>query len=374
MAARKKADTGQIKSTDDVNDVKKIDFMIRQRLARMSTLRQVKVVAVHLPKDDKPDGGTHGQVEKSGTLDVQPLVSMTDGAGKSTPHGVIYGIPYHRHQGGKNATILDPVVGDVGLAMVSDRDISALVSQYAKKGKIEKEANPGSHRRFDLSDSVYLGGWGNEKPEQYRSYTDDSFTDNATKNANKNATTINDKTSGGDINHTSEAKDNAGGNINHTAKKKDNAGGNITHTAEKDITHTASNNITQTASGSHTITAPTHNINALTNIANLLKVSSVAQLMNFTGGALSGGSSPLTAAKNLIGSAGTLSSFNLTMPTADTNGNPLVSGLTTSVAFERAVTALSIAGPVQSAQPASVSAGQKLAFVYNAATATWWND
>ena len=55
---------------------------------------------------------------------------------------------------------LDPQVGDIGVAMFADRDISSVTANRA-------QANPGSRRRFDMSDGLYFGGVLNGLPMQY---------------------------------------------------------------------------------------------------------------------------------------------------------------------------------------------------------------
>jgi hypothetical protein len=117
-------------------------FMVQQALARMNTATLVKVVAVH----------TDGRTAPVGTVDVQPLVDLQDGAGNPTPHTTVSGIPYLRIQGGPCAVIIDPVVGDVGLCAFADRDTSRVRATG-------DHALPGSFRRFDFADGFYLGGW-----------------------------------------------------------------------------------------------------------------------------------------------------------------------------------------------------------------------
>src|ERR1700746_2632458 len=124
-------DAGQIGITDDGNLYNVVSFAIRQALAKVSTLRAVKIVAVHLPNN-----GKRGQVDIAGTVDVQLLTAQLDGEGKATPRGIVYGIPYHRLQSGDSAHIVDPVVGDIGLAHIADRDLSSNISARGA-------ANPG---------------------------------------------------------------------------------------------------------------------------------------------------------------------------------------------------------------------------------------
>ncbi len=101
-----------------------------------------------------------GGVSPVGMVDVQPLVMQVAGDGTTVPHATIYGIPYLRIQGGVNAVIIDPQVGDIGLAVFADHDISAV--------KVAKKISPpGSMRRFDMADGVYIGGLLNGAPTQY---------------------------------------------------------------------------------------------------------------------------------------------------------------------------------------------------------------
>lgn len=51
-------------------------------------------------------------------------------------------------------------MGDIGIAVVASRDISSAKATKAA-------AAPGSRRRFDLADSLYIGGVLNDAPTQY---------------------------------------------------------------------------------------------------------------------------------------------------------------------------------------------------------------
>jgi hypothetical protein len=127
-----------------------IDFAVRQILARVHTTTLVKVVAVNAPI------GLAGM----GSVDVQPLVNLVDGAGNATPQGTIYELLYFRMQGGTNAIIMDPAVGDIGMAGFCSRDISSVKANKAP-------SNPGSFRRFSMSDGIFFGGMLNGVPSQY---------------------------------------------------------------------------------------------------------------------------------------------------------------------------------------------------------------
>lgn len=125
-------------------------FLIRQVLAGISTAKLVQIVAVT----------NAGGVSPVGFVDVLPLVNQLDGNNNAVPHGVVHNLPYFRLQGGTDAVILDPKVGDIGAAIFSDRDISAVKSSKA-------QANPGSKRQFDMADGLYIGGYLNGVPQQY---------------------------------------------------------------------------------------------------------------------------------------------------------------------------------------------------------------
>lgn len=135
-------------------------FLVRQLISRLETMKLVKVMKVTPGEGD-------GDVKKAGTVDVQPLVSQIDGNGNGTPHGTVYGIPWSRAQGGKNALIIDPEVGDIGYVVVSDRDISSVKENGGKVGPAP------TRRSYNIADGVYAGGALNVAPEQYLIFTAD---------------------------------------------------------------------------------------------------------------------------------------------------------------------------------------------------------
>ena len=145
---------GQLRPEDPTSEYNVIQFIIQQTLLRTRTIVPVKVTSVV----------NAGGVVPVGFVSVQPLVNLVDGNGNSTPHGTISNVPYMRLQGGTNAIILDPVVGDNGFMAIADRDISAVKSSL-------QLANPGSGRTFNLADGIYLGGILNGTPKQYLGFT-----------------------------------------------------------------------------------------------------------------------------------------------------------------------------------------------------------
>lgn len=146
---------GQQDPGDGGGHLNAMAFLVKQALARVNTVTLVKVVAV------KNAGG----VEPVGFVDVQPLVNQIDGAGNAADHGILHGLPYFRLQGGANAIIIDPQVGDIGVAAFCDRDISGV---KASRGK----ANPGSWARHSMSNGLYFGGMLNATPNQYVAFVD----------------------------------------------------------------------------------------------------------------------------------------------------------------------------------------------------------
>lgn len=150
--AASRTQIGLFNPSDAVGEFNKIDFAISQALNKLQTSMPVEVMACT----------NSGGLTLSGTVDIRPLVNMIDGQTppNGTPHGIIYGVPYMRVQGGANACIMDPVAGDIGIAIFSSRDISSVVANKA-------QSNPGSHRQFDWGDAMYIGGILNALPTQY---------------------------------------------------------------------------------------------------------------------------------------------------------------------------------------------------------------
>jgi hypothetical protein len=142
--------SGQMGAGNTVGEFNQIRFLIYQFLGTVRTCTIAKVMAVQ----------NTGGVEAVGFVDVMPLVNLADGVGTVVKHSTIFQLPYFRLQGGSNALIIDPQVGDIGIVVFADRDISAV---KASKG----QANPGSRRRFDWADGIYVGGVLNGVPEQY---------------------------------------------------------------------------------------------------------------------------------------------------------------------------------------------------------------
>lgn len=132
---------GQFTPEIPASDASSIAFIIQRALAKVRTAIPVQVNKC----------SNTGGVSPIGTVEVTPLVKMLDGNGNVQAHGQIFNIPYVRFQGGENAAIImDPAAGDVGLMVICDRDISSVQENVAA-------ANPGSLRKHDLADGIYVG-------------------------------------------------------------------------------------------------------------------------------------------------------------------------------------------------------------------------
>lgn len=143
MRANEQAYTTFGSLPDTTSEFNRMAFVVRSIMSQQATTTLVIVRAV--------DGDT---------VDVQPMVAQVDGAGNAVDHGIIHGLPVWRLQGGNSAVIVVPAVGDIGLALFASTDISNV-----KRAK--EPTTPGSFRRFDWADGIYLGGLLNVEPTQF---------------------------------------------------------------------------------------------------------------------------------------------------------------------------------------------------------------
>jgi len=145
-----------------------IHYMVEQAISRMSKVSLVQVTKA----------STTGQVAATGMVSLSPLVKMQDAMGNVHPHSEVHNIPYVRLQGGKDkAIIMDPKVGDIGLAIFADRDISSAKKNNAgwdgTKQISQTQAQPGSYRQHDFADGLYLGCVLGGAPTSYVQFKDD---------------------------------------------------------------------------------------------------------------------------------------------------------------------------------------------------------
>lgn len=124
------------------------EYIIARLIRQIHTSDLVKVLAVY------PTSGTVGFV------DVQPLVQQQTTNSVVLDQAPMFRLPYMRLQGGRSAIIIDPVVGDLGLAVFAERDITAAVN-------VQGEAPAPTNRAYDAGDGLYLGGFLNQDPDQW---------------------------------------------------------------------------------------------------------------------------------------------------------------------------------------------------------------
>jgi hypothetical protein len=140
MTANQTDGSGQLTPLDWAGELGIQQFLIRKALAQAAVARVVQVKKVTAGANGAPS-----------VVDVQPLEKMLDGANNATDHGIVPGIPCVRLQAGAFAVVADPSVGDIGLMVCCDRDISNI------KTKPGGPATPGSNRIHDLADGIYIG-------------------------------------------------------------------------------------------------------------------------------------------------------------------------------------------------------------------------
>lgn len=106
------------------------------------------------------------EVGPIGRVNVLPLVQMVDGIQRTTDHTTVNNLPYFRMVGGKRAVIIDPREGDIGFVVTADRDISGVKEK-------KDTAPPGSNRRYNISDGMFVSAVLAEKPESYVRFVGD---------------------------------------------------------------------------------------------------------------------------------------------------------------------------------------------------------
>lgn len=150
-----------------------MDFLIDAAInGKINTAIPVMVMSVQA-------GGASGA---AGYADVKPLICQSDAEGNALQPVTIFHLPYFRLQAGTAAVVLDPVAGDVGLAVFAQSDCSTL-GQGAKQ-----PVQAGSWRKFDQADGFYIGGFLNNNPSVFIELRQDGVI-NMTAAASINMTT-----------------------------------------------------------------------------------------------------------------------------------------------------------------------------------------
>ena len=134
----------------DSSDLNRLEFLIKVLQRDMSTAIPVIITAVQA-----------GDTNAAGYVDARPLVAQLDAWGNALPMATLHHLPYFRLQAGRAGIVLDPVPGDIGLAIFAQSDCSTL-----KQGQTET-AQPGSWRKFDQADGFYVGGFINTQIDTY---------------------------------------------------------------------------------------------------------------------------------------------------------------------------------------------------------------
>lgn len=158
----------------DSSDLNRLEFLIKVLQRDMSTAIPVIITATQA-----------GDTNAAGYVDARPLVAQIDAWGNSLPMAAIHHLPYFRLQSGRAAVVLDPVVGDIGLAVFAQSDCSNV-----KQGA-NQTVQPGSWRKFDQADGFYVGGFLNKSVDTFvRLAQDGSITIKAPGNVTIDAPTV----------------------------------------------------------------------------------------------------------------------------------------------------------------------------------------
>jgi hypothetical protein len=96
-----------------------------------------------------------------GYVDVLPMVTGVSGKGEAIQPTTLYKLPYMRYHAGVAAVILDPVPGDIGLAVFASKDCSNV-----KAGTTEPQ-QPASFRGNSQANGFYIGGFLNQAPSVF---------------------------------------------------------------------------------------------------------------------------------------------------------------------------------------------------------------
>ena len=142
--ADEKTVKGQKKPNTAGSEYNALQFMIQQAMQGISTAIPVQVQAVN---------GLF--------VDVLPLVSSVDGYGQAVEPTTLFHLPVFRYHAGVGAVILDPVVGDKGLAVFAQADASNVTDGTSTPQQ------PASFRKHSMSDGFFIGGFHNAAPTVY---------------------------------------------------------------------------------------------------------------------------------------------------------------------------------------------------------------
>lgn len=187
-----------ITAEESVEGARQWEYIISRMIGKAYTATLVRVTGVH-----------GGGVEPVGFVDAIDLLQQVDGGGNGIPNVPMKNLPYFRLQGGGNAVIIDPKVGDIGIAVFAYRDIS-------NTKKTKAEGVPASARTHDVSDGLYIGGLLNGAPSQYLHFLDSGVELVSAGGVTINAASSLDITAGGAVAINSPSLTHNGKNIGYT--------------------------------------------------------------------------------------------------------------------------------------------------------------
>lgn len=133
--------------SSNTSDAEAFAFNFHRLLSSKFFVELVKVTAIH------------GEAPNL-TVDILPLLAQVDPTGALIETSVIYGAPVFRLQRGSSALVMDPVPGDIGLALICDGDTTIVRAN-------REPSVPGGRRLHSRSDAIYLGGVLNGQPTEY---------------------------------------------------------------------------------------------------------------------------------------------------------------------------------------------------------------
>ena len=143
------ADKNTVKGMENINsfssDYNALAFIIQQAIRQqVNTAIVVKVVGV-----------------SAGYVDVLPMITQIDGFNEAVAPTTLYHLPYFRYHSGICAVKIDPVVGDLGLAVFAQKDCSSVTQGTTEPQK------PASFRENTMGNGFYIGGFLNQEPSCY---------------------------------------------------------------------------------------------------------------------------------------------------------------------------------------------------------------
>jgi hypothetical protein len=143
------ADKNTVQGVQNINtassDYNALSFIIQQAIrGQVNTAIICKVVGV-----------------SAGYVDVLPMITQIDGFNEAVAPTTLYHLPYFRYHSGICAVKIDPVVGDLGLAVFAQKDCSSVTQGTTEPQK------PASFRENTMANGFYIGGFLNKEPSCY---------------------------------------------------------------------------------------------------------------------------------------------------------------------------------------------------------------